>query len=259
MKTLQLNDEKYLLPGNWNELTTEQQLFLIKLVGKNLSAEEIKLKMFLNILNANVHSYNDTDSEMRFIVKIGKLKYDFSAEEIYCITTIFNYLFITDKETGTRSISPMLTKNPFPILKVKGKKLQGAGEGLHDITYEQFILLMTYFSQIQEQPESVNDFIAVLYRKPAEPKLFNKLSPEIKTALIWYYLGSTAFMAEKFPRTFSGTGTSSGRTVFENQMRVVDTLANNDLTKKQIVKNALLYDALFTLEIAAENSENLKK
>ena len=86
---------------------------------------------------------------------------------------------------------------------------------------------------------------------PAEQ--FHKLPQEVKTALTWYYLGSMAFMTEKIPLTFSGTGGSSGCGVFENQMRVVDALAGNDLTKKQTVKDSLLYDALFTLEIAAEN------
>ena len=149
-------------------------------------------------------------------------------------------------------------------LNLKGKILQGAGEGLQDITCEQFIFLMTWFNQMLTEPERINDFVSVLYKSPEGKEIpaeqFRKLPQEIKTALTWYYLGSMAFMTEKFPVTFSGTsGSSSGRSVFENQMRVIDSLAGNDLTKKQTVKNSLLYDALFTLEIAAENAEKMKK
>ena len=261
MRKLQLNDDVFLLPGEWNELTTEQLLHLIKLVGKKLSAEEIKLKMLLKILKARVHSYNGADGKMLFVVKTEKKKYELSEEELYSITAIFDYLFI--EENGAISINPLITKNPFPVLKVNYEILEGAGEGLQDTTYERFIFLMTWFNQMLTEPERINDFIAVLYKSDDEkvkPKHFGKLPQEVKTALTWYYLGCLAFMAEKFPITFSGTGgSSSGRSVFENQMRVVDALSGNDLTKKQIVKDSLLYDALFTLEIAAENAEKNKK
>jgi hypothetical protein len=231
------------------------------LLGKQISAEEIKLRMLLKILKARVHSYSGAGDEIFFIVKAGKKKYELSAEQMHSVTAIFDYLFI--EENGTIDINPLLTKNPFPVLKVKGKILQGAGEGLQDITYEQFVFLMTWFNQMLTEPERINDFIAVLYKSPDGKEIpagkFAKLPQEVKTALTWYYLGSMAFMTEKFPLTFSGTGGSSGRSVFENQMRVVDALAGNDLTKKQTVKSSLLYDALFTLEIAAENNEKMKK
>ena len=42
-------------------------------------------------------------------------------------------------------------------------------------------------------------------------------------------------------------------------MRVIDAFAGNDLTKKEMVKKSLLYDALYTMEIAAENAEKMKK
>ena len=249
-----MNEDTYLLPGVWNELTTGQLLYLIKLVGKQLSAEEIKLKMLLKILNARVHSYNGTDGAMLFVIKTGKKKYELSAEQMHSITAIFDYLFTEEK--GVISINPLMTKNPFPALKIGEEIFDGAGEGLDDITYEQFVYLMTYFQQMQTEPEKINDFIAVIYKPEAKLQHIAKLPAEVKTAITWYYLGSMAFMSEKFPVTFSGSGSStSGTSVFENQMRVID----NDLTKKQIVKNSLLYDALFTMEIAAENAEKVKK
>ena len=262
MRTLQLNEFVYFLPAGWNEISAEQLLYLVKLVDKQLKPEEIKLKMLLKTLNARVHSYNGAGNEMCYIIKIGKKKYELSAEQVHAVTAIFDYLFF--KGNKTVSINPLLTKNPFPVLKVCGKILQGAGEGLHDITYEQFIDMMVCFDQMLAKPECINDFIALIYKssdeKEIEAKHFGKLPSAVKITIIWYYMGSLQFMAEKFPLTFSGTGGgSSGRNIFENQMRVVDALAGNDLTKKETVKKSLLYDALFTLEIAAENVEKTQK
>jgi len=49
------------------------------------------------------------------------------------------------------------------------------------------------------------------------------------------------------------------RTVIDSQIHIIDAFAGNDLTKKEKVKKSLLYDALYTMEIAAENDEKMKK
>jgi hypothetical protein len=258
MRKLQLNEDVYDIPGTWNELTTEQLCYLIRLVNKLLSAEEIKLKMLLYCMRACVKTYIPTDEGMLFRIKTGKKKYDLSAEELAICADLFAYLFIT--ENDSISINPLLTRNPFSELRIKRKIFIGADEGLSSITYGQFVMLMTRFQEMQLRPEAINDFIAVIYtseKRECTAALIAQLSIEIKTAILWYYLGSMQFITEKFPITFSGSGGSSS-SVFESQMRVIDALANNDVTKKEIVKNALLYDALYSLEIAAENTEKMK-
>ena len=111
----------------------------------------------------------------------------------------------------------------------------------------------------------INDFIAVIYKRNSfsttvegESKLIEKMSDTVKLAIFWFYLGCLKFITEKFPRVFSGaSGTVSG-SVFENQMKIIDSLADGDVTKKPEVRNSLLYDALFTMELAVERQEKLK-
>ena len=85
------------------------------------------------------------------------------------------------------------------------------------------------------------------------------MSPSVKTIIFWLYLGVLHFLSGKFPRVFSGSGGVGGGSVFENQMKILDSLADGDVTKKPEVRNSLLYDALFTMEIAIERQEKLKK
>ena len=55
------------------------------------------------------------------------------------------------------------------------------------------------------------------------------------------------FIGSQFPRVFSGGGSVTGN-VFESQLRLLDSLAKNDMTKKPAVREGLLYDALMTMD-----------
>lgn len=111
MRTLTLEEKNYPIPGTWNELTAEQLLYLTKLVNKKISAEEIKLKMLLKVLNARVYSYIHTDSKMYFTIKVGKRKYDLSAEELQPVTGIFDYLFIRIENINDLTKKEMVKKS----------------------------------------------------------------------------------------------------------------------------------------------------
>jgi hypothetical protein len=250
-----------MLPGEWNELSTEQLVFLIHLVDSRQTPEEIQLKLLLFSLRAHVRKDSVSEGAYRFTIEIetdGKA-YDLSAEELSVVADIFSFLFV--RHDGRVSIDPSLTKNPFPTASCGRRTVYGTAEGLSDITYEQFVMLLVYYRQMQTSPEAIDDFLSVIYKSrsgKSHPEWMSELPGAVKTAAVWYFLGSLRFMAEKFPLTFSGEGKADG-SVFESQMRVIDALASNDVTKKEIVKNALLYDALYTMEIAAENAAKRKK
>ena len=141
------------------------------------------------------------------------------------------------------------------------------GSVVSQITGVTFAFASVYFviqvDVLQSYPEKINHFVALLYKtsngEQCTDKKAEKLTTYTKTVILWYYIGSMNFIEGKFPRTFSGTGGTSGGTVIDNQMRVIDTLAGNDITKKEMVKKSLLYDALYTMEIAAENSEKERR
>ena len=76
---------------------------------------------------------------------------------------------------------------------------------------------------------------------------------------VWYYLGSMNFIQAKFSRVFSSGGNEAPLDIFDTQQRIVDEMASGDVTKKEQVKQSLLYDALYTLEVAIEKEEKKKQ
>jgi hypothetical protein len=257
MRKLELNGDVFTLPESWNELTFSQYVFLINLTSKPASVEEIKLKMLLFCMDAHLNRYRQNGSR-RYTIQSRKKRYDFSAEEILPVTGIFDYLF--QEKDGKTIINPLVTKNFFQTAKCGCRTVYGPAEGMENITYEEFAFLQTYFSMLQSSPEAINQFLSVIYKESngkSSPAIFNKMTQITKTGILWFYIGCMNFIAGKFPEVFSGGGDSSG-SVFDNQMRIIDSLSGNDLTKKDAVKQAKLYDALYTMEIAAENAKKLK-
>lgn len=266
MKTITFDTDKYLLPGDWNDLSVEQLFFLISLTKKNIPIQELKVKMLLFCLGAYVapeRKNRNTDAQ---IICIGKKKYPVTFEQMTFLSDLFNFLLSNTDEKGNCSIEPKLTRNPFPKTQCGCITVVGPDDGLTNITYEQFIQLQTLQSLIGKTPNlTINDFIAIIYKRntfstaiEGEPLLIKKMSDTVKTVIFWYYLGCLKFISEKFPRVFSGSSGSISGSVFENQQKIIDSLADGDVTKKPEVRASLLYDALFTLELAVEKQENLK-
>ncbi|MDR1370804.1 MAG: hypothetical protein LBJ72_11875 [Dysgonamonadaceae bacterium] len=262
MKQITLDTDNYQLPANWNELTTEQLVFLLSLVNRKTSIQEIKTKIFLFCLQAHIGSKHLSHT---FTMVIGKRKYPVSAGQLTALSDSFDYLFSHPDENGNYSLEPKLTRNPFPTTKCGCITVCGPDDGLTNITYDQFIMLQTYQQRIATHPSAIDELISIIYKRnifkpesPGEPAIIKQMSPTVKTAILWFYLGTLQFLSGKFPRVFSGGGEPSGTSAFESQMKILDTLAEGDVTKKNTVRNSLLYDALFTMEFAIERQEKMK-
>lgn len=76
--------------------------------------------------------------------------------------------------------------------------------------------------------------------------------------MYWYIIGSLAYLANGFPRIFSGNGKSNGR-VFDSQMRLLDSLAQSDMTKKPEIKKGFLIDALYTMDESLRKQQELNE
>ncbi|MDR1716328.1 MAG: hypothetical protein LBS20_10825 [Prevotella sp.] len=258
MRELKLVDEStqaesiFHLPGEWNELSTDQLLFLIELVGKNVPAEEIKLKLLLYCLKTRVRKRN---IDFSYRLKIRKSYYDLSVEELYAISEIFDYLFIYKDEQP--QINPLLVKNPFPVIRAGWVKLYGPADGLTDYTYQQFMELQIAQSEAGNSEKDIKKFISSMYRRKngKKSRLFALVPNKKRIAILWFYIGCMNFLQEKFPLPFSGKGTSD---IADGQMRIVDAMAKNDVTKKKKVRNADLYEAFYSMQIAAEESEKIR-
>lgn len=263
MRTITFDKEIYYAPGEWNEFTAEQLIFLSLLVSKECTAQEVKLKLLLFCLSARIRRYMAAHGE-HFNIKIGKKSYFLTAAQLTGLCEVFDFLFV-ETTKGSVTLNIKLTRNPFRKIQSGKIILFGPDDGLTDISYGQFIMLQAYQQQMAVDWNYIDQFLSVIYKEngfttkaEGNPEFMKAIQPDIKTVLFWFYLGSVNFIVEKFMKVFSSDGIIQSD-VFDNQMRIVDALANGDVTKKEQVKESLLYDALYTMEIGAEKENTREK
>ena len=92
-----------------------------------------------------------------------------------------------------------------------------------------------------------------------DPDWLAIVSKDVKMVMLWYYIGSLRFIAEKFPRLFSGGEAATDENPFAAQQRIIDELAGGDVTKKEQVRRSPLFDVLYTLEMAIERRDKERK
>ena len=127
-------------------------------------------------------------------------------------------------------------------------------------------MLQSWQQQMKNDFETALDsFLSVIWKdsmftisEDGSATWFNDVDPAVKTVMFWFFLGSMRFIQEKFSRVFP-SGNSEGGDIFDIQQRIVDEMASGDVTKKEQVKHCLLYDALYTLEMAIERDEKMKQ
>lgn len=260
MNKITIQDASYEVPGNWNEMTKNQFMFLVSLFNKeNLTYVEIQLKFFLHCIRAKVSK--DVGNGL-FVIKTKHGRHPLFVDELTAVLGVFDYLFDVN-ENNIRSISPKITINHFKHVKIRGKSLRGPGDALEDITYEQFVWLQTWQSQLNADQDAINQMINVLYQSRAkehEVQTVRRMRKSVKAGILWYIQGSMSFIQMQFPHVFKPSGEDDAIVnVFDYQQRIIDSLAEGDVTKKNQVRQSLLYDALYSMEMAAIRIEKYEK
>ncbi len=72
-------------------------------------------------------------------------------------------------------------------------------------------------------------------------------------------LKSETHLGFHFPRVFSGQKGSIRNNVFDSQLRLLDTLANSDMTKKDAVRKGSLMDALYSMDESVRKHDELEE
>jgi hypothetical protein len=248
MKEIKFDNDAYLLPASWDELMPEQLIFLARLTEKKMTAAEIKLKMLLFVINGYVRQRISASDGDRYLISTHKRRYALSAEQLVEANKTFDYLF---REVDNKTVLfPLLLKNPFPKVKCGCRTAIGPADGLTDITYSQFSNLQIWMTKLDSFPYALNTFISIIYKDSQgnafSDKIYDMISPNVKTVIVWFYMGCMEFIRQKFPRVFSGE--SAAENIVDTQNRIIDMLAYNRLAEHEAVKNAPLYDALYNLE-----------
>lgn len=259
MKKINIEDTIYEVPGSWDELTRSQYIFLIRLSEQPLSYVEMQLKLFLNCIHGSVMAHIGTSM---FTIRTRNGRHSLFADELTSILHVFDYLF-TVKEDGTRELTPKLVINHFKKVRSGCVFVYGPNDAMDNITYNEFVWLQTWQSRLNDDPSALNELINVIYKaRNGKQHVSNvrRMSKTVKTGILWFYQGTLHFIEEKFPHVFSGGSDSSEPlNVFDNQQRIIDSLADGDVTKKDQVRKSLLYDALYTMEMASIRMEEIEK
>lgn len=260
MKQIRIETAKgnieFLLPEEWDELTREQLLYLIGLFDKQITPEEVKVKMVLHYGGGRARGKNRDGS---FRLSFDKKRVDLSPEELVSITHVFDFLFVV--VDGDVRVEPRITRNHFREIRYAFTRLYGADDGLTNLKYRDFADLQIAHAFSSGEPADMDRFISLLYRKKdgsIDEWAVRRIPAKVKVAILWFYLGSIQKLQELFPRVFAGGGEEGGNPA-DGQMRIIDALAKNDVTKKEAVRNSDLYEALYTMEVAAEQYEEMKQ
>ena len=171
MHNVQINDDTYPLPGDWDELSADELLYLVKITQQDTPLETVKVYMLLYCLKAHVAQHRKGHGNRSLIIvgKGKKRKYLFTPEEINSLANIFNFLFEKESDghgNATRYyIKPMRFINPFPSIFIHEEKFTGPDDGLYDITFEQFIYMQTYLDAMQQDAQKIDFLLAFLWHR----------------------------------------------------------------------------------------------
>lgn len=281
MHTIQINDDTYLLPACWDDLTPGQLLKLARLTGTDTPVEQIKVHMLLHCLRARVMRHKKIFREqvrikvgcesqtVRFCVR--RRSYLLTPEEVNTLADLFSFLVSRDEKNKTAYyIDPSgMGTNPFPTLRCRLRKFRGPDDQLLDITFEQFMYLQTYLDAMRADSSKIDYLLATLWHRgktfdinriDSDAALLRHLPEAKKIVIYWFILGSLSILAAWYPRVFSGGGKPGpSGCVFDAQLRLLDSLAQSDMTRKPEVRRGLLLDALYSMDESIRRREEMEE
>ncbi len=258
MRKLTIAGKTTEVPSEWNELLDEQLQKLANWTSEACSLPEARLKMLLYCIGARVRQANKLTRDV-FALAWGSKTVYLSAAELEEMGRMLDFLF---DEKGRLDVR--LTRTPFFRLETPRMLLMGPDDGLTNISYGQFVQTQSLLPLVTADFDAhINAFLCVLWKdmrfepiEDGDPDWFADVPSDVKRVLLWHYVGSMRFIAEKFPRLFGGGDASDDDgSPFEAHQRIIDELAGGDVTKKEQVRRSPLYDALYTLEMAIERKE----
>jgi len=198
MHKITLGKKDYSAPSSWNELTGEQLITWMKICAK-----DIKEKDALRLATICFYNINQKD--------FFKLN---GAQEIQLLDTL---TFLFDPK-------PKLNNWVIPVIKtLYFKKYHGPAGRFSNITIKEFryteLLYNAYL--VKQEPELLNRLIAALYRPKgktstdndvrialtdlgvsARTESVNKLSSEVKDAIVFNYEGCRNYVITRYPTIF---------------------------------------------------------
>ena len=257
MHTIQINDDLYRVPADWDELTTAQLEYLALISQGEQPVEQFKLLALLYCLGARIDGHGK--------IRIGKKAYALGADSINRMADVMGWTLERGKKLY--KLTCRRTVNPYPKLQVRRQRLIGPDDNLFDITFEQYMYLQTYMDAANTDSAQLNNVLACLWhtgqrfdinRLEHDARLIHHLRDVTKMVMYWFVLGSIRYLSDSFPRVFNDGGGKGMGNVFDSQLRLLDSLAAHDMTKKDSVRRGLFLDALYSMDEQLRIQEEIK-
>lgn len=244
------------LPSGWDELSGDALLWVVELSEMGIGAEELKLRLMLRLCGGRVLGRG---GDGVWLVRIGGYDLPLGGDVLCGVCDVLDFLFVRNGD-GVR-LEPRLTRNVFGRVRVWGRELVSVADGLTDLSYAEYAELQVACDAMVRGDGCLDDVVGLLYRRVDGVRdgwRVRRLPHGVKVVALWFYMGCVARLCELFPRTFSVGGGDGCVSVADGQMRVIDALAGGDVTKKMAVRDADLYEALYSMEMAAERYERVR-
>lgn len=285
MTTLSINDSRFMLPGTWNEFTCDQILRIAELSVLKITPINFKLHVLLAVTGLKVVEDNpvNVDGMPHYYLKChNKNIHLVSVQDLEACTRKIDFMFEKDVKGLTEKwvLNSWVTKNVIGEIKFDGHLLYGPSDNLTNITTEEYIRCELSFYKYHEKHriEYLNELVSALWRPAGgnnstdkrEPfddgialqraKSLNKMPIKYKMAVLLFYSGCRKALSAKFRHSSESSSQSSEKDIFMQFMRLVNGLANNDVTKHEQVRKSPLMDTMITIdEISRQQKEYERK
>ena len=258
MRRITIDGMGFDVPGEWDELSRQQLEFLSRLLDEQRSAVEVRTMMLLHGLGAEVHS-SDPDG---YDLTLQGRRMVIDAERISWMADLYGFLFEDDGRGGL-VLAPQLTISPYPEITRRGVRLTSSSDGMLSMPFGRYVWMQTYLSRAGHDSDYLDLSLAcewhslgdLLEPKESDARIIRSLPVARRMVMFWYVSGCLRRIYRLFPRVFSGGGPPMGGNVLDQQLRLLDSLAGGDMTKKDQVRRGKLIDALYVIDESIRRKE----
>lgn len=258
-----IGDLAFTVPAGWNAMSLGQLRFLAQLLQTRRTSFEVCTMMLMHGIGGMVVSSPEAD-DGAVVVKLRGRRISLTADQVSQLAETYSFLF-DDVFAPEPNVTPALSVNPFPEVRHGNLVLRGPADGMLEIPFGSYMWLQTYMSGVRTDPGNMNAALACLWKhdtgscEPSEVDIgvVSRLPAWQRMVMFWFVSGCLSRMQRLFPRVFSGGGL--GGNVLDQQLRLLDSLAQGDMTRKDQVRQGKLVDALYVIDESLRKMEERER
>jgi len=290
MHTLTIDSHVFAIPENWKELTADQFLTVASLSEKKMSLARFQLTLFTSFtklrvlrkkeiyLNRHYYYYLAHGITREFLV---------SSEQLALICQWFDFMLLpVDGQKTAFTINYTGIVNLVPVIPAPFGLLYGPSDGLSNLLCSEYIHAETAFDAFKrtgrwqyalrlaailyrpektnfnpdspdyngDPREAFNDFLV-----PDRCKKLESLDTKYISAVLMWYSACRDWIRKTWPEPFEADSASAAVDAFTGFMKMVTSLANNNVTRSDLVRQSYLYDIMFTLQALSVENKRIRE